>query len=122
MAFKQITNNSKFVEYFPKKSSDRKVGDNVVGIYKGTQNIQRPDGREDVLFVLEGKDGLIGVNTSPVLATKMSQVPEGATIKVVYEGKEKSAKTGREYNNFSVWIDEDEKSDKKEDGESAIPF
>lgn len=108
MAFKEITGNTgKFAEYFPKKSSERKAGDFVIGVYKGTKNVTRPDGRDDVLFVLQGEKGLIGVNTSPVLATKMAEVAEGMTIKIQYEGKERSAKSGREYNNFSVFVDED---------------
>ena len=126
MAFKQIeANGNRFAEYFPKKASERKAGDNVVGAYKGTREITRPDGSTDVLYVLEGKDGLIGVNTSPVIATKMEQVAEGMTVKIQYEGKERSAKTGREYNNFSVWVDEDDSAaadDKKDDSKTAIPF
>lgn len=108
MAFKEITGSTgKFAEYFPKKSSERKVGDFVVGVYNGTQTVTRPDGREDILYVLKGEKGLIAVNTSPVLATKMAEVAEGMTIKIQYEGKERSTKTGREYNNFSVFVDED---------------
>ena len=118
MAFKQITDNGKFAEYFPKKAAERKDGDFVIGVYKGTKSVKRPDGRDDIIYVLEGEKGLIGVNTSPVLATKMEQVSEGMTIKVVYEGKERSAKSGREYNNFSVWIDEEEGEEKQ----TKLPF
>lgn len=108
MAFKEITGSTgKFAEYFPKKSAERKAGDFVIGVYSGTQTVTRPDGREDVLYVLKGEKGLIAVNTSPVLATKMAEVAEGMTIKIQYEGKERSTKTGREYNNFSVFVDED---------------
>ena len=55
----------------------------------------------------------------------MEQVAEGMTVKIQYEGKERSTKTGREYNNFSVWVDEDDSAaadDKKEDSKTAIPF
>ena len=52
-------------------------------------------------------------------------VAEGMTVKIQYEGKERSAKSGREYNNFSVWVDEDDSAkadDKKDDSKTAIPF
>jgi len=115
MAFKEITGSaSKFAEYFPKKSAERKAGDFVIGVYKGTQTVTRPDGREDILYVLKGEKGLIAVNTSPVLATKMAEVAEGMTIKIQYEGKERSTKTGREYNNFTVFVDEDASKDEDE--------
>lgn len=121
MAFKQIeASGNRFAEYFPKKASERKAGDNVVGVYRGTREISRPDGSTDVLYVLDGKNGLIGVNTSPVIATKMEQVAEGMTIKIQYEGKERSTKSGREYNNFSVWVDEEDA--KKDDDKTVIPF
>lgn len=110
MAFKEIKDNNSgnISEYFPKKASERKVGDNVVGVYKGTKEITRPDGSSDTLYVLEGEKGLIGINSSSVIATKMEQIAEGMTVKVQYEGKARSAKTGREYNNFSVWVDSDD--------------
>lgn len=115
MAFKEITGSTgKFAEYFPKKSAERKAGDFVIGVYNGTQTVTRPDGREDILYVLKGEKGLIAVNTSPVLATKMAEVAEGMTIKIQYEGKERSTKTGREYNNFSVFVDEDSSKDEDE--------
>ena len=64
--------------------------------------------------MLEGEGGkLIGVNESPVIKTKMSQVAEGMTIKIQFEGK-KSGKSGRQYNDFSVWIDEDAKPEDDE--------
>lgn len=118
MAFKQIEGNgdgNRISEYFPKKASERKEGDNVVGVYKGTRIVTRPaTGAQETLYVLEGEGGkLIGVNESPVIKTKMSQVAEGMTIKIQFEGK-KSGKSGRQYNDFSVWIDEDAKPEDDE--------
>lgn len=119
MAFKQIEGNgdgNRISEYFPKKASERKEGDNVVGVYKGTRLVRRPSSNEqETLYVLEGEGGkLIGVNESPVIKTKMAQVAEGMTIKIQFEGK-KTGKTGRQYNDFSVWIDEDAKPEDEED-------
>lgn len=123
MAFKEITGGgSKFAEYFPKKADERKKGDSVVGVYKGKKETRRPDGTTAELFVLEGENGLIGVNASNVLNTKFDKVAEGMLVKVVFEGKEKSAKTGRSYNNFSVWIDDSATPEKEELDLSTIPF
>lgn len=121
MAFKQVEAGSgdRIAEYFPKKASERKAGDNVVGIYKGTRMVSRPNtGEQEPLYILEGEGGkLIGVNNSPVIATKFSQIATGMTVKVQFEGK-KTGKSGRQYNDFSVWIDEDSKSSE----ESELDF
>ena len=117
MAFKQIEgkgDGKRIAEYFPKRVNERKEGDNVVGVYKGTRLVKRPaTGLQENLYVLEDKDGnLIGVNESPVIKTKMSQVAEGMTVKIQFEGK-KTGKSGRQYNDFSVWIDEDSQPEEK---------
>lgn len=115
MAFQEIkTSDGRIAEYFPKKASERKAGDFVTGTYKGTREQSRPDGTTDVLYILENNGKTIGVNSSPVIKTKMDQVPEGAVVKIQFDGKERSAKTGREYNNFSVFIDDGDGADEEE--------
>ena len=118
MAFTELKDTKgsgeRMSEYFPKKSNERKQGDYVIGVYQGSRIVKRPDGNEDKIFVLKGENGLIGINNSAVINTKFSQIAEGMKVKVQYEGKARG-KSGHEYNNFSVWIDEDESSDEKEE-------
>lgn len=107
MAFKEVTGGSKISSYWPAKASERKVGDEVVGVYKTKMERTNPDGSKDTLYVLENRNGKVGVNSSATIARAMEQVPEGSTVKIVFQGKQRSQKSGREYNNFQVFIDEE---------------
>lgn len=114
MAFTEVTGGgSNIKSYWPKKAAERKVGDNVIGKYKTKMERSNPDGTKSVLYVIESADGLVGVNSSAMIARAMSEIPEGSTVKIVYNGKARSQKTGREYNSFGVYIDDgtDDKSD-----------
>lgn len=107
MAFKEVSGASTVSYYWPKRASERKVGDSVTGKYKSKQERVNPDGSKSVLYMLETVDGLVGVNGSSALILKaMEQIPEGSTVKIVFNGKQRSQKTGREYNNFSVLVDD----------------
>lgn len=116
MAFKEVTTNGngeRFVAYWPKRASERKVGDSIVGKYIGNREMKSPNGMQ-ILYALETDDGLVGVNSSAALARTMATVPEGSYIKIVFNGKQTS-KNGRQFNSFSVFIDDGE-GDSKDDG------
>lgn len=116
MAFTEVTGGgSNIKSYWPKKAAERKVGDNVIGKYKTKMERSNPDGTKSVLYVIESADGLVGVNSSAMIARAMSEIPEGSTVKIVYNGKARSQKTGREFNNFSIYIDTDDGTDEKSD-------
>lgn len=109
MAFKEVNAGGSISSYWPKKATERKAGDEVVGVYKNKNERVNPDGSKSILYMLETKDGIVGVNgSSALLMRAMEQVPEGSTVKIIYQGKQRSQKTGREYNNFQVFIDTDE--------------
>lgn len=107
MAFREVTGGGNISTYWPAKASERKEGDNVVGVFRDKMSRKNPDGSDSVLYVLEGADGnKIGVNSSATIARAFEQIPRGSTVKIVYEGKARSQKTGREYNNFKVYVDD----------------
>lgn len=119
MAFKEVSGSTQISSYWPKKASERKVGDTVTGKYKSRQERVNPDGSKSILYLLETTDGTVGVNGSSALILKaMEQIPEGSTVKIVFNGKQRSQKTGREYNNFSVFVDDEDGGDDNNDLEN----
>lgn len=107
MAFREVTGGGSISTYWPAKASERKEGDSVIGVYRDKMSRKNPDGSDSVLYVLEGADGnKVGVNSSTTIARAFEQIPQGSTVKIVYEGKARSQKTGREYNNFKVYVDD----------------
>ena len=115
MAFKEVTGATQISSYWPKKAAERKVGDEVTGKYKTKQERVNPDGSKSVLYLLETKDGVVGVNgSSAMILRAMEEIPEGSTVKIVFQGKQRSQKTGREYNNFQVFVDDDGNTDEND--------
>ena len=116
MAFKEITNNNNTIKaYWPKNSKERKIGDEITGIYRRRMERKNPDGTDAVLYLLETKDGLVGVNSSATISRALEQIPFDTTIKIVFNGSAKSQKTGRTYNDFRVYMDEDSQPEEKVD-------
>lgn len=106
MAFKPVSGGSNIASYWPAKAADRKVGDEITGVYKQKMERTNPDGSQSVLYVLETSNGNVGVNSSATIAQAMEKIPEGSTVKIVFNGKQRSAKSGREYNDFKVFMDD----------------
>lgn len=117
MAFKEVTGGSNITSYWPKKAAERKEGDSITGIYRNKMTRKNPDGSDSVLYVLETKEGKVGVNSSATIARAMEQIPQDTTVKIVYNGKARSQKTGREYNNFVVYMDDS--GDSKDNSEEV---
>lgn len=115
MAFKEVTGGSNINSYWPKKAAERKEGDSVTGVYSSKMTRKNPDGSDSVLYVLQTSDGKVGVNSSAMIARAMEQIPEGTTVKIVYNGKARSQKTGREYNDFKVYMDDSAESGTNEE-------
>ena len=120
MAFKEVTGGSNISSYWPAKAADRKVGDSVEGTYKTKMERTNPDGSKSVLYVLENVDGRVGVNASATITRAMEQIPEGSLVKIVFQGKQRSQKTGREYNNFQVFIDDATQTEPEDDGNQEV--
>ena len=114
MAFKEVTGSNNINSYWPKKAAERKVGDTITGIYRSKSERTNPDGSKSVLYMLETSDGMVGVNSSTTIARALEQIPMDSTIKIVYNGKARSQRTGREFNDFRVYLD-DGLDGKKED-------
>lgn len=60
---------------------------------------------ESMLYVLSTKEGKISVWGSTVLDTKFSNIENGSLVRIEPQGKVKSEKTGREYQDFKVFSD-----------------
>ena len=72
------------------------------------------------LYNLKKTDGsIIGVWSNTLIDDKFKSIKVGQEVKIVYLGKVTSEKTGREYNNFDVFTNEDN-SEKPSD--EKIPF
>lgn len=115
MAFKEITGGSNIKSYWPKKAAERKVGDSITGIYRKRMERKNPDGSDSILYLIETGEGIVGVNSSATIARALEQIPFDTTVKITYEGKARSNKTGREYNNFKVYMDDSSQTTKEDD-------
>ena len=116
MAFKAVTGGSNISSYWPKKAAERKVGDEITGVYKTKMERVNPDGSKSILYVLQTSDGNVGVNgNSAMILRAMEEIPEGSTVKIIFQGKQRSQKTGREYNNFEVFVDDGGDESPKDD-------
>lgn len=106
MAFKEVQSGSNIKSYWPKKAAERQKGDSVEGYYRGS--IERPgfSGGTDTLYLIESKEGMVGVNSNASISRKIEQVPQGTLVKIIFNGKQRNPKTGREYNDFSVLMDD----------------
>lgn len=106
MAFKEITGGSNIKSYWPKKADERKEGDAITGVYRKRMERKNPDGSDSILYLVETSEGMVGVNASATITRALEQIPYDTTIKIVYNGKAKSQKTGRTYNDFRVYMDD----------------
>lgn len=59
---------------------------------------------ESMLYVLKTKDGEVAVWGSTVLDTKFAEIERGSQVRIEPQGKVKSEKTGREYQDFKVFV------------------
>lgn len=115
MAFKEVTGGSNISSYWPKKVDERKIGDSITGIYRKRMERKNPDGTDAVLYLVETSEGLVGVNSSATITRALEQIPFDTTIKIVFNGKAKSQKTGRTYNDFKVYMDDSSQAAPAED-------
>lgn len=74
--------------------------DTIEGLYvRKRTNIGANDSN---MYVLQVKDGEVGVWGSTVLDTKFEEIPVGSKVRIEPLGKVKSEKTGRSYIDFKV--------------------
>lgn len=121
---KAVSSDGKIASFFPKKTTERKEGDQVIGTYIGKRDMKRPDGTDDFVYLVKQEDGsLVGVNSSAGIVNQMEQVPTSKKVRVTFEGKKQNPKTSRFYNSFLVEVaadDEDNKT-KEVQGEPVDP-
>lgn len=107
MSFKKISTSTERIDsFYPVKSSERKVGDSVTGTFVTIRDIKQKDGTMTAVYVIKTDEGkLVGVNSFPVIDSAFNQIAEGEKVRITFQGKKKSEKTGREYNDFSIEVD-----------------
>lgn len=113
--FVEVTGGSNIKSYWPKKAAERKVGDEITGIYRKRMERKNPDGTDSVLYLVETSEGMVGVNASATITRALEQIPYDTTVKIVFNGQAKSQKTGRSYNDFKVYMDDSNQTQKEED-------
>jgi hypothetical protein len=86
-----------------------KKGDNLVGIYLGKKENVGPN--NSIIYEFKVGEENKGVWGSTVLDTRLSTLQEGMEVKIVYKGKTKSEKSGREYHDFDIFKREPVKED-----------
>lgn len=110
--------------FFPKRSAERKAGDQVIGKYIGRKDMKKPDGTEDFVYLLVDDEGnTIGVNSAASIVRQMEQVPVGKKVRITFEGKKQNPKSMRFFNEFLVEVaaDEDDGKEEKVTGEKVDP-
>lgn len=60
---------------------------------------------ESMMYTLSTKDGKVSLWGSTVLDTKFANIENGSLVRIEPQGKVKSEKTGREYQDFKVFSD-----------------
>ena len=115
MAFKEVTGGSNIKSYWPKKADERKEGDTITGVYRKRMERKNPDGSDSILYLVETSEGMVGVNASATITRALEQIPYDTTVKIVFNGQAKSQKTGRSYNDFKVYMDDSNQTQKEED-------
>lgn len=112
----------------------QKAGDEVVGILEKVEENVGPN--KSRLYTLKKEDGsLVKVWGSTLLDKRFDFISLGEKVKIVYEGKKKSEKSKRAYNDFKVFhahakhpenkLDEDiptVEESQEEETEEDIPF
>ena len=78
-----------------------KEGDELTGIYLGKKEGVGPN--NSVIYEFKVGEEKKGVWGSTVLDTRFSTLTEGMEVKIVYKGKTKSEKSGREYHDFDIF-------------------
>ena len=76
------------------------------GIYTSVNEIRKQVFAEIAKLSYEYKDGD---------EMRLEQIPYDTTVKITYNGKARSQKTGREYNDFKVFMDDSSQAPAKDD-------
>ena len=80
---------------------DYKNDKEIVGTYKGMEVGVGPNNSK--MYSLDVKGKTIGVWGTTLLDARLKNLVVGEEVKIVYLGKAKSPKSGREYHNFEVY-------------------
>jgi hypothetical protein len=81
-------------------------GDELVGTYETKQQNIGPN--DSILYEIKTDDGMVAVWGSTVLDTRLKNIEPGERVKIIYKGKEKSERTGREYHDYEIYHWEEE--------------
>lgn len=75
----------------------------LIGVYiSKEENVGR---NQSNLYNFKVSDGsIVSVWGSALLDSRFKNIPVGAEVKVAYLGKEKSERTGRQFNNFEIYF------------------
>lgn len=97
-----VEENWEKVEIEPTPTWNFKEESELVGFLIGKQEGVGPN--ESMLYTIEKESGeKISVWGNTVLDGRFKNIEQGTKVKVVYKGKTKSPKTGREYHDFDIF-------------------
>ena len=77
----------------------------IEGVLVGSKADVGPN--KSKLYTILVEDEKIGVWGATALDPKMAEVPNGAKVKITYNGKVKNLKTGREFKDYTVLVDDE---------------
>lgn len=93
----------------------------LIGVYVSMDENVGPNNSK--LYTFERPDGsMIGVWGNTMLDDKFRNIKVGEEVKIVYLGKATSEKTGREYNNFDIFLGEGEAGSENASEQKDTPF
>lgn len=83
------------------KYADEGEGAELVGTYTGmTANVGQNNSN---MYNFTTKSGVVSVWGTSLLDNRLKNIELGEEVKLVYKGKAKSEKTGRQYHDFAIY-------------------
>ena len=96
------TSGERITDYWPGKADDRTEGMTVVGEYVGPITFSEGTDEEATLYKLKKGEKVFGVQGYAPIARAFEGIAVGSQVGIRFNGKKKSPKTGRMYNDFEV--------------------
>lgn len=82
-----------------------KEGDSIEGIYNGYEESKQFKGSYAVKISVDGKPNVVFVSGIVVDLIETNSIKIGMKIKIQYTGKQKSSKSGMDYNTYKVFYE-----------------
>lgn len=92
----------RITDYWPGRADDRTKGMTVTGEYIGPITFDEGTDDESTLFKLRNGDKIFGVQGTAVIKRAFESISKGDSVGIRFNGKKKSEKSGRFYNDFEI--------------------